>query len=245
MSLFRAKEIASVVQTLNAAVMSLYDKRSCGANQRLLPAKDPPNIITDCVVCINLDLTKLVDIMPRRKLKPCVSAHMTRSSPMLMIQAAEQMVDKLMKSQCSSCNSSAGAASSGVFTTTGGGDQPINIQSGRYVLLNHDVCVEQQGVYYRHYFVPDNKGSVLNWFSCHGDKPRQLSSRLCCLLNAIHNYKGGAEGGAVKSFDVETKQSNNILVGPLGSRCMKQDELEESGPVLILLRVGLPAQRKC
>lgn len=155
-----------------------------------------------------------------------------------LVIRAELVIDKMLTANCSSCNSNEDFSSFSSDDTTANGDQPKNKKSARYVCLNDTTCVLQNGIYYSHYFIPSVKGSQLEWFSSQAAKPKQFSSRVCCLINAINNFSGDGNG-VIKNFDIQTKQQSaaaeNQEIGPLGLKIIKQSDIEEPGPVLIFV----------
>lgn len=104
--------------------------------------------------------------------------------------------------------------------------------------MNDNTCVEQDGVYYGHYFVPDKKGVLLRWFSSPTSEPTQNSARVCCLLHSINLFIGDGNG-FIKDFNIMNNPPKRDTLGPLGQRCLKQCELEEPGPVLVLVELSL------
>ena len=103
--------------------------------------------------------------------------------------------------------------------------------------MNDTMCVEQDGVYYGHYFVPNQKGKLLKWFSSPASAPKQISARVCCLLNSINLFIGDGNG-VIKDFEVmNNNPPKRDILGPLGQKCLKQCELEEPGPVLVLVKL--------
>lgn len=102
--------------------------------------------------------------------------------------------------------------------------------------MNDNTCVEQNGVYYGHYFVPDKKGKLLGWFSSPASAPKQHSARLCCLLNSMNLFIGDGKG-LIKDFEIMNNPPKRDILGPLGQSCIKQCELEEPGPVLVFVKL--------
>ena len=249
-----AKEIAQVVQICNEQVIMLHNKETSNVSRRgnegVLTTLGNSGAIastsleTGCVVCIKVCLQLLLGALKlssKRKLRPCVTSQQLRAVrvkrylwPSLLCQA-EQVIDQLLVANCSSCcpNKDLTIPTSRDATTVGGG-QPLNKKSARCVYLNETTCVLQEGVYYRHYFVPKESGNEIGWFSSLADAPKQKSARVCCLLNAINAFTGDGNG-VIKQFSVLTKPPTEDNIGPLGIRCMKQVELEEPGPVLVMV----------
>ena len=240
--------IARAIQLCNERVVRLHNRDTSNVSIVDDDTTHPgavaaANPRTGCIVCINVNYQRLLrelDSPSRRRLKPCVAAPQFKAARVKryfktsFLNRAELAINKMLQTNCSSCNDL--TLSTSQHTTTVGGDQPLNKKSARYIYLNESTCVLQEGVFYGHYFVPERKGKELGWFSSPAAKPKQISARVCCLLNAINTFTGDGNG-AIKQFEVLTKPPSGDFLGPLGQKCVKQAELEEPGPVLVFIRL--------
>lgn len=205
----------------------------------IAPSTAGTEIKTGCVVVIIVNYQQLLQALKipiRRKMKPCLTMlqnHSKRYATSSFLTQAELVIDKMLVTNCSSCNKSTICSSE---NTTDKGDQPLNKKSGRYVYLNNNTCVEQDGTYYGHYFVPAKKGKRLGWFSSPALTPKQISARLCCLLNSVNMFNGKGNG-VIKDFQIKNNPPKRSILGPLGQKCLKQYELEETGPVLVFVKL--------
>lgn len=233
-------QAARFIQLCNARIMDLRNRLICTADDRYrieIGGVPPSPIDTGCVVCVRVKfdpLMKSLRMSNRRRLKPCVSKQdRCQERRFSDLRQAELAIDKIFVKTCSKCN---GATNCVADATTDNGDQAMNIVSERFVYLNNGVCVSQRGTYYGSRFVPTDNGGSLKWFSCLGDKPKQLTARVCCLLSALNTLNEDAEG-VIRGISVATTQRSDAIPGPLGSKCMRASQLEENGPVLVFLNV--------
>ena len=219
--------IASNIQKCNTRIVSLQQNKSHGCT---LPSVSsvPPFVVkkieTSCIAVITVSYQKLLGalhIPSRKKIKPCLATLPTNPLKSFLPQA-EMVIDKFMVNNCSSCNN------------IGSGSSEDKRRSSRYVYLNENTCVMQNGVYYGHNFVPDKKGKLLGWFSYPGSKPNHISARVCCLLNSIHLSIGNKKKSVIKDFNIMNIPKDSIL-GPLEKQCLQQHELEEYGPIIVFL----------
>nr|BDT63401.1 MAG: wsv267-like protein [Sesarmops intermedium nimavirus]GBG35598.1 wsv267-like protein [Sesarmops intermedium nimavirus] len=238
-----AMGIASNIQKCNARIVNMQQQSIIGCahdSAAAAAAASTTKIETGCVVVIIVSyqqLLKALNVPPRKKMKPCLTMLQnaaSSSSPPSFLTQAELVIDKMLVANCSSCNTA--TIFSSEITTTDKGDQPLSKKSGRYVYLNDNTCVEQTGVYYGHYFVPDKKGKLLGWFSSPASAPKQHSARLCCLLNSMNLFIGDGNG-FIKDFEIMNNPPKRDILGPLGQNCIKQCELEEPGPVLVFVKL--------
>nr|AKS10618.1 wsv267-like protein [Metopaulias depressus WSSV-like virus] len=240
-----AMNIATNIQKCNARIVNMHQNKSNGCAS----SRDPTALLsltaggatekieTGCIVVITVNYQQLLQALkfpPRRKIKPCLTMlqnNSRRHAVSSFLTQAEFAIDKMLVSKCSSCNNQ-----SITVCSSDKGDQPLYKKSGRYVYLNDNTCVEQDGVYYGHYFVPDKKGKLLGWFSSPAPAPIQINARVCCLLNSVNLFVGDGNG-IVKDFEIMNNPPKRGILGPLGQKCLKQCELDEPGPVLVFVKL--------
>lgn len=237
--------IISNIQKCNNRIVNMQQNKTTGcASPYDLTASSAAaateNLETGCIVAIVVNyeqLLRLLKVPLRRKIKPCLTALQNNSrAESSFLTQAEFVINKTLVTNCSKCNNQNNTDNCSSEMTTAKGDQPLYKKSGRYVYLNEKTCVEQDGVYYGHYFVPDKKGKLLEWFSFPAPAPRKISARVCCLLNSINVFIGDGNG-VIRDFQIRCNPPKRGILGPLGLQCLKQRELEEPGPVLVLVKL--------
>lgn len=230
-------DIASNIQKCNVKIVNIIHASAHSQDSAapfLSPSAATEKLETGCVVVIAVNYQQLLRALKfplRRKMKPCLTVlQNSHHRAVSFLSQVELAIDKMLVANCSSCNNQTLCS---FETTTVKGDQPLHKKSGRYVYLNDRACVEQDGVYYGHYFVPDKRGKLLGWFSSPASAPKQLSARVCCLLNSLNLFIGDGHG-IIKRFDILNNPPDRIFLGPLGQNCLKQCELE---PVLVFVKL--------
>ena len=235
------KNIATSIQNCNVRIVDMQQNKSNGcASLSTVGQEGIKNLKTGCVVVITANYQQLLQtlrIPPRKKMKLCLTAFSNdsgryASSPSILEQI-ETAMDKMLVANCSSCSPNYPPS---YEMTTNKSDFPLNKKVGRYVYLNANACVAQDGVYYKHYFVPDKKGKLLQWFSYAAQKPNTRSARVCCLLNSVNSFTSDGSGN-IKHFEILNNPPKRNVLGPLGLKCLEQCELDEPGSVLVFVQL--------
>nr|BDT62663.1 MAG: wsv267-like protein [Metapenaeus ensis nimavirus]GBG35436.1 wsv267-like protein [Metapenaeus ensis nimavirus] len=258
----RALDIVRDVQNANLLISSLYSgntgaltmttsERHC---QTTLSDVEPlvqqqcvhSSFETGCLACTDIHLPTLIRVLnlPERKRVKLslasqeeICAHQ-REISLTFLSRVEKYIDLMFNAACSGCNLNE-TSSKNVnepFDDSSNRSAPLNFKSARYVYLPNELCVEQEGVYHGNLFVPSRNGKLLSWRSIPSNTPVLRTARVCCLLNWLSTPTPQEEHGRViRQLRVLTKAYVSHTEGPLGLKCIRQSDLEEPGPITMLI----------
>nr|BDT63524.1 MAG: wsv267-like protein [Pasiphaea japonica whispovirus] len=234
-------DVVRFISEINYSIM--------GVDGKVILVSDKYNDIhpKTTTVCVHVDagfLNNGASPANRKKIKPAATLYSKYAKKLGLEQKiktyfhnAQLCIDKLFTSACTVCsknNPENIKHSYNDVNTSSNGDQPLCIISKRFVPLDEETTVLQEGTYYEKIFVPKYTGDKLLWSTHIGCPPMVITAKLCCLLNALISFKSESEG-PIKELQILSFPTNKEQKGPLLTNFILDTELNSKHPVLVLL----------
>nr|BDT63046.1 MAG: wsv267-like protein [Trachysalambria curvirostris nimavirus] len=242
----RITSIITAIQDMNMTISLLHKSVASamtingqiGARSESRHVNTETGCLVSATICLE-DMIRVLKLPDRNRLSPCLASReetsaCLRESSLDFLSRAEDLIDSMLRDACSACNTSRNLSSSSEVIDEED-DKLTRRKSTNYVYLPNDVCLTQEGIYHGGIFVPHRKGHTLVWCSVPSRPPAQRTARLCCLLNWL-SLPVSTENRVLRNLDLMiTKECATGVVGPVGLKCICQSDLEESGPIIILI----------